>query len=203
MHKNSFTLTELLMAIGIIVILAAIAIPSTISAIKKAEMAKAQAEMTTLVEALKNYESTYGVLPLKCLCTTPTATPADGKISGTDGTHTAYETLIRILQGENLEVNGKAMNKRQVVFLEGKEEGVFTDPWGNDYYVLLDGNGDGKLNPLIDDDEPTGLDGKPWRKSILIWSAGPDGDPATVEDNAYSLPVLWDKDQKLWVPDTL
>ena len=86
--------------------------------------------------------------------------------------------------------------------LEGKEEGVFTDPWGNDYYVLLDGDGDGKLNPT-DDDKPTGLDGTSWRKSILIWSAGPDGDPATVEDNAYSLPVLWDKDQKLWVPDTL
>lgn len=199
MHKNSFTLTELLMAIGIIVILAAIAIPSTISAIKKAEMAKAQAEMTTLVEALKNYESTYGVLPLKCLG----ATPADGKISGTDGTHTAYETLIRILQGENLTVNGKAMNKRQVAFLDGKDEGTFPDPWGNDYYVLLDGDGDGKLDPTNPDDEPTGLDGKPWRKSILIWSAGPDGDPATVEDNAYSLPVLWDKDQKLWVPDTL
>ena len=199
MHKNSFTLTELLMAIGIIVILAAIAIPSTISAIKKAEMAKAQAEMTTLVEALKNYESTYGVLPLKCLG----ATPADGKISGTDGTHTAYETLIRILQGENLTVNGKAMNNRQVVFLDGKDEGTFPDPWGNDYYVLLDGDGDGKLDPTNPDDEPTGLDGKPWRKSILIWSAGPDGDPATVEDNAYSLPVLWDKDQKLWVPDTL
>ena len=198
MHKNSFTLTELLMAIGIIVILAAIAIPSTISAIKKAEMAKAQAEMTTLVEALKNYESTYGVLPLKCLG----ATPADGKISGTDGTHTAYETLIRILQGENLTVNGKAMNKRQVAFLDGKDEGTFPDPWGNDYYVLLDGDGDGKLDPPTAD-EPTGLDGKPWRKSILIWSAGPDGDPATVEDNAYSLPVLWDKERKLWVPDTL
>lgn len=198
MHKNSFTLTELLMAIGIIVILAAIAIPSTISAIKKAEMAKAQAEMTTLVEALKNYESTYGVLPLKCLG----ASPADGKISGTSGSYSAYETLIRILQGENLTVNGKAMNKRQVAFLDGKDEGTFPDPWGNDYYVLLDGDGDGKLDPPTDD-EPTGLDGKPWRKSILIWSAGPDGDPATVEDNAYSLPVLWDKDQKLWVPDTL
>lgn len=198
MHKNSFTLTELLMAIGIIVILAAIAIPSTISAIKKAEMAKAQAEMTTLVEALKNYESTYGVLPLKCLCITPTATPADGKISGTDGTHTAYETLIRILQGENLTVNGKAMNKRQVAFLDGKDEGVFTDPWGNDYDVYLDGNGDGKLNVDIE-----GLSGKPWRKDIIIRSPGPDGDINTFEDNAYSLPVLWDKDQKLWVPDTL
>lgn len=194
MHKNSFTLTELLMAIGIIVILAAIAIPSTISAIKKAEMAKAQAEMTTLVEALKNYESTYGVLPLKCLG----ATPADGKISGTDGTHTAYETLIRILQGENLTVNDKKMNKRKVVFLEGKEEGVFTDPWGNDYDVYLDGNGDGKLNVDIE-----GLSGKPWRKDIIIRSPGPDGDINTFEDNAYSLPVLWDKDQKLWVPDTL
>ena len=198
MHKNSFTLTELLMAIGIIVILAAIAIPSTISAIKKAEMAKAQAEMTTLVEALKNYESTYGILPLKCLG----ATPADGKISGVSGSYAAYETLIRILQGENLTVNGKAMNKRQVAFLDGKDEGTFPDPWGNDYYVLLDGDGDGKLDPPTAD-EPTGLDGKPWRKSILIWSAGPDGDPATVEDNAYSLPVLWDKDRKLWVPDTL
>ncbi len=194
MQRHSFTLTELLMAIGIIVILASIAVPTTLSAIKKAEMAKAQAEMTTIVEALKNYESTYGVLPLKCLG----ASPADGKISGTSGSYSAYETLIRILQGENLEVNGKKMNKRKVVFLEGKEEGVFTDPWGNDYDVYLDGDGDGKLNVDIE-----GLSGKPWRKDIIIRSPGPDGDINTFEDNAYSLPVLWDKDAQVWAPDTL
>ena len=194
MQRHSFTLTELLMAIGIIVILASIAVPTTLSAIKKAEMAKAQAEMTTIVEALKNYESTYGVLPLKCLG----ASPADGKISGTSGSYSAYETLIRILQGENLEVNGKKMNKRKVVFLEGKEEGVFTDPWGNDYDVYLDGDGDGKLNVDIE-----GRSGKPWRKDIIIRSPGPDGDINTFEDNAYSLPVLWDKDAQVWAPDTL
>ncbi|MGN0867557.1 MAG: type II secretion system protein [Oligosphaeraceae bacterium] len=198
MQRHSFTLTELLMAIGIIVILASIAVPTTISAIKKAEVAKAQAEMTTLVEALKNYESTYGVLPLKLLG----ATPSDGKISGTSGTYTAYETLIRILQGENLTVNGKAMNKRKVVFLEGKDEGVLTDPWGNDYIVLLDGDGDGKLDPSSTD-EPKGLDGKPWRKDIIIWSPGPSGDEDEVTDNVFSFPVLWDKGEQKWVPDTL
>ena len=90
------------------------------------------------------------------------------------------------------------MNKRKVVFLEGKEEGVFTDPWGNDYDVYLDGDGDGKLNVDIE-----GLSGKPWRKDIIIRSPGPDGDINTFEDNAYSLPVLWDKDAQVWAPDTL
>ena len=64
MKRNYFTLTELLVSIVIIVILAAILVPTVSSAIRKAEVAKAKTGITTLVNAIKQYESTYHKLPL-------------------------------------------------------------------------------------------------------------------------------------------
>ena len=84
MKRHDFTLVELLMAIGIIVILAAISIPTALSAIKKAETAKAQAEMTALVTALKNYESTYGFLPFHFRKSSNTSPASDGEVQPGD-----------------------------------------------------------------------------------------------------------------------
>ena len=204
MNKQHFTLIELLMAIAIIVILAAIAIPVTTSAIKKAETAKAQAEMTTLVNALKSYETTYGILPLKCF--------TEGTDDKTLKDDDAYEKLIRILQGENLEISSKKMNARKIAFLEvqGNTEGEFTDPWGNNYAILIDTTGDGKIK-VADADWPHGLD-KPsngiLHKDIVIWSKGADGaSDATADDdknadNVFSIPVLWDKANGTWSSET-
>lgn len=57
---------------------------------------------------------------------------------------------------------------------EGRSE--LWDPWGNHYRVRLDTNHD---NLMAD---PSGGDA-PIPESILIWSAGPDGDFATWRDN--------------------
>ncbi|MCQ2396398.1 MAG: type II secretion system GspH family protein [Lentisphaeria bacterium] len=198
MNKHSFTLTELLIAIGIIVILAAMAIPVTAGAIKKAETAKAQAEMSALVTALKNFESTYGTLPLKCF------TVGSGDIDGTFKSDVTYEKFIKMLQGvqDVLTVDSKKINPRNVKFMDVQEntEGQYTDPWDNDYKILIDANGDGKIK--TDSDWPKGLD-KPsdntFRGSIIIYSAGPDGDFDKIEDNVYSIPVTWDKGEKTWL----
>lgn len=52
------------------------------------------------------------------------------------------------------------------------------DPWGNVYRISVDVDGDGKLT------NPQG--GPPIPKRCLAWSAGPDGDFATWEDNVVS-----------------
>ena len=142
MKRHDFTLVELLMAIGIIVILAAISIPTALSAIKKAETAKAQAEMTALVTALKNYESTYGFLPFHFRKSSDTSSATDGEVQPGD-----YSDFIKVLQGENLKIKGRNMNPRKLAFLEiqGNTKGEYEDPWGNDYTVVIDGDGDGKI----------------------------------------------------------
>lgn len=208
MKRHDFTLVELLMAIGIIVILAAISIPTALSAIKKAETAKAQAEMTALVTALKNYESTYGFLPFHFKKSSNTSPATDGEVQPGD-----YSDFIRVLQGENLEIKGKKMNPRKLAFLEiqGNTKGVYEDPWGNDYTVIIDGDGDGKIIQELDDWKYYQLkvekdsDNKyALYQSILIISKGPDGEmgddkASLARDNVLSIPVIWDKSEETWV----
>lgn len=208
MKKHDFTLVELLMAIGIIVILAAISIPTALSAIKKAETAKAQAEMTALVTALKNYESTYGFLPFHFKKSSNTSPATDGEVQPGD-----YTDFIKVLQGENLEIKGRKMNPRKLAFLEiqGNEKGVYEDPWGNDYTVVIDGDGDGKIVLELDDWKYYQLkvekdsDNKyALHQSILIISKGPDGEmgddkASLARDNVFSIPVIWDKSEETWV----
>lgn len=208
MKRHDFTLVELLMAIGIIVILAAISIPTALSAIKKAETAKAQAEMTALVTALKNYESTYGFLPFHFKKSSNTSPATDGEVQPGD-----YTDFIRVLQGENLEIKGKKMNPRKLAFLEiqGNTKGVYEDPWGNDYTVIIDGDGDGKIIQELDDWKYYQLkvekdsDNKyALYQSILIISKGPDGEmgddkASLARDNVLSIPVIWDKSEETWV----
>lgn len=208
MKRHDFTLVELLMAIGIIVILAAISIPTALSAIKKAETAKAQAEMTALVTALKNYESTYGFLPFHFKKSSNTSPATDGEVQPGD-----YTDFIKVLQGENLEIKGKKMNPRKLAFLEiqGNTKGVYEDPWGNDYTVIIDGDGDGKIIQELDDWKYYQLkvekdsDNKyALYQSILIISKGPDGEmgddkASLARDNVLSIPVIWDKSEETWV----
>ena len=208
MKRHDFTLVELLMAIGIIVILAAISIPTALSAIKKAETAKAQAEMTALVTALKNYESTYGFLPFHFRKSSNNSPATDGEVQPGD-----YSDFIKVLQGENLDIKGRKMNPRKLEFLEiqGNTKGVYEDPWGNDYTVVIDGDGDGKIIQELDDWKYYQLkvekdsDNKyALYQSILIISKGPDGEmgddkASLARDNVLSIPVIWDKSEETWV----
>ena len=208
MKRHDFTLVELLMAIGIIVILAAISIPTALSAIKKAETAKAQAEMTALVTALKNYESTYGFLPFHFNKPSESSSAIDGEIQPGD-----YSDFIKVLQGENLKIKGRNMNPRKLAFLEiqGNTKGEYEDPWGNDYTVVIDGDGDGKIVQELDDWKYYQLkvekdsDNKyALYQSILIISKGPDGEmgddkASLARDNVLSIPVIWDKSEEEWV----
>lgn len=208
MKRHDFTLVELLMAIGIIVILAAISIPTALSAIKKAETAKAQAEMTALVTALKNYESTYGFLPFHFRRSSNTSPATDGEVQPGD-----YSDFIKVLQGENLDIKGRKMNPRKLAFLEiqGNTKGEYEDPWGNDYTVVIDGDGDGKIIQELDDWKYYQLkvekdsDNKyALYQSILIISKGPDGEmgddkASLARDNVLSIPVIWDKSEETWV----
>ena len=141
-RSPGFTLTELLVVISIIGLLAglsAVAIPRAMEAGKKA---KAKAELTSLVAAVKAYRQEYGRYPIN-------ATLADNEFSSWYGPPTnenGSKELVRILSGENLVLGGVEMNPKGVRFLEGAApDGTFRDSWGNQYCVKMDTDESGAL----------------------------------------------------------
>ena len=204
MRKSKFTLVELLMVIGIIAILAGILLPVVNGAAKKADMTKAKAEITTLVNAIKQFEATYGHLPLP-------AGYAEGTIIGADKTCTNYPELIKVLQGEtpNTTPYPTNPNTRNTRFLDivGNVAGEFTDPWGEPYKIIFDADYDGKITsgtgilPIGYDASSNKtyllIDGThPLFFSVVIWSEGANTNPKGAQDNVYSFPVAWDKGKK-------
>ena len=213
-RNNNFTLVELLVSIGIIVILAAILVPVVSSAIGKAEVAKAKTGITTLVNAIKQYESTYHKLPL------PDGYDENdiiGDGDSGDDSYKRYKWLIELLQGQETLSNSSTFgtqakkNPRKIQFLDiqGNNPGEFLDPWDNNYRIILDKNYTGKL---IAPEIPGVTDGN-WKEEsskkvlyydVVVWSIGPDGEfkagknasdrkDDSNEDNIYSFSTGWDK----------
>jgi prepilin-type N-terminal cleavage/methylation domain-containing protein len=194
MHSRKFTLVELLIVIGIIAILAGILLPVVNGAAKRADMTKAKAEITTLINAIKQFESTYGVLPQ------PDGITKDNEEIKDDD----FTQLILILQADDgtktdplLAPANVNKNSRKTRFLDivGNQRGQFNDPWGQKYIVLIDYNYDGKIATI-----PPGVgvvtDGDPLYFSVVAYSHGPDGSSANAKafrDNVYSFPVIWNK----------
>ena len=168
--KHNFTLIELLATIGIIVILAGILVPVVIGAVKKGEAAKAKAEITTLVNAIKQFENTYSKLPVPLYDDT-----TNYSVTGTV-VQSVNANLIQALQGDDTIKNAadKKVNPRQVRFLDIRNTGAgdYLDPWGRAYRIIMSRDEEISLTAL-------GAAGKyadgTIHQSVVVWSAGPDG----------------------------
>lgn len=68
---------------------------------------------------------------------------------------------------------------RKGITIDESGAGELWDPWGNHYRVRFDTNNDGKI-------ENPEAPGTHLPESIEVWSAGPDGDFETWEDNVKS-----------------
>ena len=200
-RRRNFTLVELLVVIGIIAILAGMLMAGIMYAPAKAQKAKAQAEITTLVNAIKQYESAYGVLPIPS-----GALSDDGELSSGN-----YKLMIHILQADDEGLSDsdkekvKKQNKRSTKFLEvqGNEAGTYTDPWGENYFIVFDANYDGKItttNPIPGLNVAASGSKYTYRYSVIVWGKGNDRkfessyDGRTDkrnEDNVYSFPTTW------------
>lgn len=175
--KRTFTLIELLVVIVIIAILMGILLPVVQSVRINAKKAKAKAECNAIVTAIKQYEATYGYLPVN-----PTYTPTD---------EDNYRQLIEMLTGydgpdASTSINGGSCgNPRDLRLLDvpstystddtarsGMPAGAdapgalgdYVDPWGSRYMIYVDGNYDGQVSVY----------GSNLNGSVFVYSLGPD-----------------------------
>ena len=167
---SAFTLIELLIVIVIIAILASVAFPVTALVMEQARKAEAKNEVSNLVNAIKMYELEYGKLPFQA---------GEGGESDLE-MDTFQDNIISVLAGYNVD----GLNPREKPFYEGKtaknpdsekpaggmfgsdEQLQLADPWGNEYYIVIDSNYDNIIQDL------PGSEGDDVRTKVAVWTKG-------------------------------
>ncbi len=184
-RKQAFTLVELLVVLAIIAMLAGIAFPSFGAIMRKMKREQGRQMAQQVVNAIKAYQTEYSKYPVP-----PGSEGGELEAMRTD------EILVGTLLGTNLD-----MNPKKIQYLpdlkpveQGKGPGLFTngdqaslvDPWGEEYYLHMDLDYDGKIeNPNPESTATTVFQG------ILVYSSGEDKDSATWEDNV----TTWSNDK--------
>jgi len=144
---NGFTLVELLIVMGIIMLLTAILFPAISGAKKSAMISKAQAEIKMLHTAIQSFRNEYDRYPLH----------GTKYRDATSDIEYDNSELISTLRG-NQKTAGVTDNPRLISFIKINEasldeSGQFVDPWdrknstfGTPYNAYVDANFDGKID---------------------------------------------------------
>ena len=159
---RGFTLIELLVVIGIMVLLAAILLPTVLRAIGQAEKVQASSDVKQIETAIKAYFNEYGRYPAQ--------DKSEDFLSNSDSKLT---NVISILRGLN-----DTENPRRIQFLEVPAKSLvrnkFVDPWDNHYMFAYDGDFDNYIRSI----PGLTLTGR----QVAVWSVGPDGEAYNKDD---------------------
>lgn len=165
---------SILLVLGLVVlaVIAAIAIPAGNAVLQKAKVLTTRAAEQHVIISLTTYLTEYNRYPV-----------TDGETSALDCAGPWLEALLG---------NEPKLNPRKIVFLntintKRNQAGLINlggmhtmaDAWGRPLHAMMDTNSDGKL---ADPEHP----GSVLAERVLIWSAGPDGDFNTWNDNICS-----------------
>lgn len=166
MKIHGFTLIELLVVIAIITILATLLQPAIMGGLKKAKIASAQTEISSIANAVRAYYTEYGRMP--------TALPvsAQDPVFGEGAPNPQNDVLKFLAQPTN--------NLRRILFLEMSpnsiKDGNFVDPWERAYCIVLDNNYDGSIKATLPVYGELNLSGM----TVAVYSLGPDGTKESV-----------------------
>ena len=165
------------MVIAMIAILIGIGYPTFISILEKARKTQAANEEQQIVAAVNGFYTDYGKYPLVTADTTiaGSTTPSNADL---------FYSLRAVALGANAPVNGiPAVNPRAIVFIQppisktgtkggiNTTTGIWYDPFGSPYNVMIDGSYDNQLtNPYTDAPGGTTL-----YLGVIVWSFGKNG----------------------------
>ncbi len=172
----SVIVAVILVPICIIAVLAALAVPAGNAVMYKARMLQARAASQGLSIAIKGYQTEYNRYPLPKDLAVPEPT-----------TFTSSGPILNALLAEDSDINPRKIKfldsppARKDVngLLEKDGKRILVDPWGEPYAILLDFDGDGKVP---DPEHP----GEMLGTTVIVFSAGPDGNSSTWKDNVRS-----------------
>ena len=158
MKKQHFSLVELLVVIGIIVLLAGLMIPAVMSSKTKGQITEAKADMAAIKMALKGMERDYKtMLKVKSngdvdggkisLTAKKETLKAKGSSKNVDMAVVTYDNnekdeynalIMELSDPREVSNSDKNINKRNIKYLDprpdyavGEEDTLWRDPWGN------------------------------------------------------------------------
>ena len=175
--RQGFTLIELLVVIAIIAILSSIMLAGVTSALNSANRRKAAVEAENIENAIMMYfNDNNGRLPIS-----PAYQASDSPApSGLTPDFSESTGIIEVLTASP---GTETLNPKRKVYLgteTSTDDGTLLDPWGTQYYIMVDRNYDGAIDYLNDT-------GEAHRKKAVVISAGKDGDFSTGNDNVANV----------------
>ena len=128
----------MLVVIAVILILVTITAPNVRRMFESARRAQARSEVQSIYTAISSYTTEYGRLPVGL----------DDHDQTDDQTYEGQESrnIIRVLTGDDT-----TLNPREIMFLQPQShdtndpDGEYLDPWGNQYTIKLDNDGNGEV----------------------------------------------------------
>jgi prepilin-type N-terminal cleavage/methylation domain-containing protein len=174
-RRKGFTLIELLTVIAIIAILMGLLLPAMNAAKNAAKKSQAGTDMHSLVLAVHNYYTDYGIYPVNATNASAGAVGYDTVYGDPNGLYSTAD-LCNILRAipDNRFNQKNQLNLRQVVYFEGNNAkslttpragltaqavtgpqgnkipaGAFVDPWGMEYVVFIDADYLGNVNQAL------------------------------------------------------
>jgi type II secretory pathway pseudopilin PulG len=169
--KGGFTLLELLVVVGIIMLLAGLMLAGFGGIRDRARNLRAKRDVAQLKTAWDTYYADYSGFPENAI---------GEAVSITESDIACIQILRGIPHADDTEAVQlfRAMNPKRISYMDFHHKTTeFNDPWGNKYRVSLDDNYDGEVS-VPDED----ILGGTLHMSVAVWSAGKDGDDDTDDD---------------------